>query len=105
MNPKSKDLLISTAQNWVKQMHRTKEDLYECNNSPYAAVFKPVDEDNIEAMYDSLRRYRKELKDNLHGAVRMAETIYSYDEVFDVLEQAIGLYMLKQTELYDMSQW
>jgi len=96
---KSKDLLIHLAQEWADKTNKTVDDIRI--KACYASLLGGI---TREARAEALEHYRKELKAELSGAVRMAETIYDRDEVFNVLEQAIGIHMLSKTDLYDMSQ-
>jgi len=96
---KSKDFLIHLAQDWADKMNKTVDDIPLPTH--YAHLFDSI---TREARAEALKQYRKELKAELSGAVRMAETVYDYNDIYDILEQAIGHYMLRDSDLYDMSQ-
>ena len=99
MDEKCKAQLTKIAREWKKWHDKTVDDMVE----RYTIVGRTMEIDT-KARTRILRESRAERLNKLHGAVDMAEAMFNRDEVFNTLEDAIGLYALEKTNLYDMTQ-
>ena len=96
----SKHKLLEIAQEWRHWQDTTVEEMLNSK-----AVKESPEDYDIEDLDKIIHKFREEHLNRLRGAIEMANTVYDRYEVFETLKEFLGVYMLRATAIYDMSQF